>query len=108
MAKITYIEYGSGKEHVIDVKKGHTVKDGAVDNSIPGIEAICGGSCSCSTCHVYVDEPWLARLPEQEDMEKEVLEFAYDVRASSRLSCQLQVTDDLDGLVVRMPEQQNV
>lgn len=108
MAKITYIEYGTEKEHVIDVREGHTVKDGAVDNSIPGIEAICGGSCSCSTCHVYVDEEWLAKLPAQEDMEKEVLEFAHDVRGNSRLSCQIKVTDELEGLVVRMPEMQNV
>lgn len=108
MAKITYVEYGNENEHVIDVREGHTVKDGAVDNSIPGIEAICGGSCSCSTCHVYVDEEWLSKLPEQEDMEKEVLEFAHDVRDNSRLSCQIKVTGDLDGLVVRMPEMQNV
>lgn len=108
MAKITYIEYGTEKAHDIEVKNGHTVKDGAVDNSIPGIEAICGGSCSCSTCHVYVDREWLARLPEQEDMEKEVLEYAHDVRENSRLSCQIRVTDELDGLVVRMPEMQNV
>ena len=108
MAKITYVEYGNGKEHVVDVKNGLTVKDGAVDNYIPGIEAICGGSCSCSTCHVYVDEAWLGKLPEQEEMEKEVLEFAHDVRENSRLSCQLPVTDELDGLVVRMPELQNV
>lgn len=108
MAKITYIEYGNEKAHEIDVPTGHSVKDGAVDNSIPGIEAICGGSCSCSTCHVYVDPAWLGKLPAQEEMEKEVLEFAHDVRENSRLSCQIKVTDALDGLVVRMPELQNV
>ena len=108
MAKITYIEYGTEKAHTVEVKNGYTVKDGAVDNSIPGIEALCGGSCSCSTCHVYVDPEWIGKLAEQEEMEREVLEYAHDVRESSRLSCQIPVTDDLDGLVVRMPEEQNV
>lgn len=108
MAKITYVEYGSEKRHEIDVQNGFTVKDGAVDNAIPGIEAICGGSCSCSTCHVYVDEAWVSKLPAAEDMEKEVLEYAHEVKDNSRLSCQINVGDELDGLVVYMPEQQNV
>ncbi len=108
MAKITYIEYGTEQEHTVSVRNGDTVKDGAVDNSIPGIEALCGGSCSCSTCHVYVDPAWAAKLPEAEEMEREVLEYATDVRENSRLSCQIEVTDDLDGLVVRMPAEQNV
>lgn len=107
MPKITYIEHG-GNEHTIEVKKGYSVMEGAIQNSIPGIVAECGGSCSCSTCHVYVDPAWLGKLPEQEDMEKDVLEYAVDARDNSRLSCQIKVTEDLDGLIVRVPEHQNV
>jgi 2Fe-2S ferredoxin len=105
MAKITYIEF-EGKEHTIEVASGDNVMEGAIDNDIPGIDALCGGSCSCSTCHVYVDPAWLDKLPGREEDEKEVLEMASDVRDNSRLSCQISVTDALDGLVVRMPEQQ--
>lgn len=108
MAKITYIEFGSEKEHTLDVDNGKTVMEGAIDNDIPGIDAVCGGGCSCSTCHVYVDEEWLDKLPEQDDLEKDVLEFASDVRENSRLSCQIEVTDNLDGLVVSIPEEQAV
>ncbi len=107
MAKITYIEFGTDKEHTVDVDSGDTVEDGAVNNDIPGIEALCGGSCSCSTCHVYIDPAWAGQLPAQAEMEKEALEYAHAVRDTSRLSCQIEVTDDLDGLVVRMPEQRN-
>ncbi len=106
MAKITYIEH-SGKEHVVEVRNGMTVMEGARDNGIPGIEADCGGACACSTCHVYVDAGWVERVPAIDPMEEDMLDFAYNVdQASSRLSCQIKVTDALDGLVVRMPERQ--
>ena len=105
MAKITYIEFG-GKEHNVDVPNGLTVMEGARDNGIPGIEADCGGACACSTCHVYVDPGWVDRLPRKDAMEEDMLDFAYDVRPVSRLSCQLRVSDALDGLVLRTPERQ--
>ena len=106
MAKITYIEHG-GTRHEIDVPNGFTVMEGARDNNIPGIEADCGGSCACSTCHVYVDESWVDRLPEKEAMEEDMLDFAWEPDLErSRLTCQLQVTDELDGLIVQMPEKQ--
>ncbi len=106
MAKIKYVEFG-GKEHVVDVPTGMTVMEGARDNAIPGIEADCGGACACSTCHVYVDEAWVDKLPAKDPMEEDMLDFAYepDTRRS-RLTCQVKVTDDLDGLVVYMPEKQ--
>ena len=105
MAKITYVEF-EGKEHVIDVSDGMTVMEGARDNAVPGIDADCGGACACSTCHVYVDEAWVAKLPEIEPMEEDMLDFAWERKPNSRLSCQLKVTSDLEGLVVRMPEKQ--
>lgn len=106
MAKITYIEH-SGKEHVVDVSNGLTVMEGARDNNIPGIEADCGGACACSTCHVYVDDAWVEKLPTKDAMEEDMLDFAWEPdTVKSRLTCQLKVTDALDGLVVRMPEKQ--
>jgi len=106
MAKITYIEH-SGKEHVIDVPRGLTVMEGARDNGVPGIDADCGGACACSTCHVYVAEEWVDRLPKRQAMEEDMLEFAFEPDPRrSRLTCQLKVTDALDGLVVTMPERQ--
>ncbi len=106
VAKITYIEHG-GTEHVVEVANGLTVMEGARDNNIPGIEADCGGACACSTCHVYVDPAWTDKLPAKEDMEEDMLDFAYEPDpARSRLTCQIKVTDALDGLVVQMPEKQ--
>ena len=106
MAKITYIEH-SGKVHEQDVPTGLTVMEGARDNGIPGIEADCGGACACSTCHVYVDPAWVDRLPPKDPMEEDMLEFAYEPDpVRSRLTCQLRVSDALDGLVVTMPERQ--
>ncbi len=106
MAKITYIEH-NGTEHVVDVANGLTVMEGARDNNIPGIEADCGGACACSTCHVYVHPDWFGKLPEIDPMEEDMLEFAYEPDPErSRLTCQLKVTDALDGLVVQMPEKQ--
>ena len=105
MAKITYIEFG-GTEHVIDVENGVTVMEGAVKNSIPGIDADCGGACACSTCHVYIDAAWLEKVGGPKDMEEDMLDFAFDVKENSRLSCQIEVSDELDGLIIRMPERQ--
>ena len=107
MAKITYVEFG-GKEHIIDVATGMTVMEGARDNGVRGIEADCGGACACSTCHVYVDEAWVARLPKKDAMEEDMLDFAFQPDAKrSRLTCQIKVSDALDGLVVRLPESQH-
>lgn len=105
MPKITYIEH-DGTEHVVDADVGMTVMEAAVKHQVPGIEAECGGACSCATCHVYVEENWKQATGEPEEVEEDMLDFAFDVRPSSRLSCQIQVTDDLDGLVVRVPEKQ--
>jgi len=106
MAKITYIEW-NGKTHVVEVAKGLTVMEGARDNGIPGIEADCGGACACSTCHVYVDPAWAGKLPKKEAMEEDMLDFAFKPDPlRSRLTCQLKVSDALDGLVVNMPEKQ--
>ena len=106
MAKITYIEH-NGTEHVVEVANGLTVMEGARDNNIPGIDADCGGACACSTCHVYVHPDWAAKLAPREDMEEDMLDFAFEPDATrSRLTCQIKVTDDLDGLVVHMPEKQ--
>ena len=106
MAKITYIEF-DGKEHVVDVRPGLSVMEGAVRNNIPGIDADCGGACACATCHVYVDDAWQAKTGERSAMEDSMLDFAENVAENSRLSCQIRVTDALDGLVVRMPEDQH-
>ena len=105
MSKITYIEY-SGKSHTIDVANGLTVMEGAVQNDIPGIDADCGGSMACATCHVYVKEEWLNRLPKKEDGEEDMLDMAFEPKKNSRLSCQLMVSEQLDGLVVNLPEKQ--
>jgi len=105
MPKITYIEHG-GTAHTIDVPVGLTVMEGAVNNNIPGIDADCGGACACSTCHVYVDPAWVGKLPAREDMEEDMLDFAFEPNERSRLTCQIKVTADLDGLVVQMPEKQ--
>ncbi|SIO33343.1 ferredoxin, 2Fe-2S [Rhodovulum sp. ES.010] len=106
MAKITYIEF-NGTEHVVEVANGLTVMEGARDNGIPGIDADCGGACACSTCHAYAHPDWVDRLPPIEEMEADMLDFAYETDPKrSRLTCQLKVTDALDGLIVQMPEKQ--
>ena len=105
MAKITYIEHNK-KSHVIEVSNGLTVMEGAVQNNISGIDADCGGSCACATCHVYVDEKWFDKLPNKESAEEDMLDMAYEPKKFSRLTCQITVTDDLDGLVVKMPSEQ--
>jgi 2Fe-2S ferredoxin len=106
MAKITYIEF-NGTEHTADVKPGLSVMEGAIRNNIPGIDADCGGACACATCHVYVDPAWREQTGEASAMEESMLDFAENVEANSRLSCQIRVKDELDGLIVRMPENQH-
>tara|TARA_Y100000590_G_scaffold82095_1_gene91434 strand:+ start:556 stop:876 length:321 start_codon:yes stop_codon:yes gene_type:complete len=106
MPKITYIEH-NGKKHEIDVPKDLTVMEGAIQNNISGIDADCGGSCACATCHVYVDEKWLNKLPKKENAEQDMLDVAFEPKKNSRLSCQIVVSDKLDGLVVKMPSKQS-
>jgi 2Fe-2S ferredoxin len=106
LARITYIEH-DGTEHVADVKTGLSVMEGAVRNNIPGIDADCGGACACATCHVYVDEAWFEKTGPASAMEESMLDFAEEVKPTSRLSCQIRVADELDGLVVRLPESQH-
>jgi ferredoxin, 2Fe-2S len=106
MAKIIYIEH-NGVEHVVEVITGLSVMQGAVKNNVPGINAECGGACSCATCHVYVDESWRDKTGSLSDMERSMLDFTENVEPNSRLSCQIKVTDDLDGLIVRLPESQS-
>ena len=106
MPKITYIEH-SGENHTIEVRNGLTVMEGAVQNNIPGIDADCGGSMACATCHVYVKEEWFDKLDKKEDGEEDMLDNAYEPKKNSRLSCQLIVSEKLDGLIVHLPEKQN-
>ena len=106
MAKITYIEF-DGTEHVVDVRPGLSVMEGAVSNNIPGIDADCGGACACATCHVYVAPQWREAVGPRNDMEESMLDFAENVKDNSRLSCQIKVTEALDGLIVRMPQEQH-
>ena len=105
MAKITYIEH-NGTNHTVDVQNGLTVMEGAVQNNIPGIDADCGGSMACATCHVYVKEDWFDKINKKNEGEDDMLDQAYEPKKNSRLSCQIIVSDDLDGLVVDMPKQQ--
>ena len=105
MPKITYIAH-TGKTHTIDVPNGLTVMEGAVQNDIPGIDADCGGSMACATCHVYVKEEWFDKLKKKEDGEEDMLDMAHKPNKFSRLSCQLIVSDELEGLVVNLPEKQ--
>ena len=105
MAKITYIEH-TNKKHIVEVPNNMSVMEGAVQNNIPGIDADCGGSMACATCHVYVDEKWFNKLPNIEDAEQDMLDMAFEPNKFSRLGCQITVTDDLNGLVVKMPLKQ--
>ena len=105
MTKITYIEH-NGKSHTIDVQNGLTVMEGAVQNDVPGIDADCGGGMACATCHVYVNEDWIDKLPAKEDGEEDMLDMAFEPKINSRLSCQITVSDELDGLVVNIPSKQ--
>ncbi|EAU40767.1 ferredoxin [Fulvimarina pelagi HTCC2506] len=105
MPKVIYVT-PSGDRREIDAKAGTTVMENAVRNDVPGIEAECGGACACATCHVYVDEAWTAKLPEPEAMEEDMLDFAFAPQDNSRLSCQIIVNDDIDGITVTIPEEQ--
>ncbi|MFM2279688.1 MAG: ferredoxin, electron transport IRON-sulfur protein [Pseudomonadota bacterium] len=105
MPKLVIIE-SDGNRHELEVAVGSTVMENAVRNSIPGIVAECGGACACATCHVYVDEAFAAKAGQPDPMEEDMLDFAYDVRPTSRLSCQIKMTQDLDGLTVHVPEKQ--
>jgi ferredoxin, 2Fe-2S len=106
MARITYIEH-DGTPHTVDVPTGTSLMKGAVYNAVPGIDAECGGACACATCHIYIEEGWFDRLPPAEAAEVEMLDFALNTRGNSRLACQIESADALDGLVVRMPETQS-
>ena len=105
MPKITYIEH-NGKSHTIDVANGLSVMEGAVQNNIPGIDADCGGGMACATCHVYVKEEWFDKLPKKEDGEEDMIDMAYEPNKFSRLSCQLTVSDKLEGMIVNLPKKQ--
>jgi ferredoxin, 2Fe-2S len=105
MARITFIGT-DGTRYEVEAENGSTVMENAIRNGVPGIEAECGGACACATCHVYVDEAWRAVTGAAEPMEEDMLDFAFDLRPNSRLSCQIKVTDALDGLVITVPERQ--
>ena len=105
MAKITYIEH-TNKKHIVEVPNNMSVMEGAVQNNIPGIDADCGGSMACATCHVYVDEKWFNKLKKKDEGEEDMLDMAYQPNKFSRLSCQLIVSDELDGLILKMPPKQ--
>jgi len=105
MVKITYIDH-EGTARTVDGEVGSTVMETAIKHGVPGIEAECGGACACATCHVHVDEAWRTVVGEPSPMEEDMLDFGYDVKANSRLSCQIKVTAELEGLVVRTPERQ--
>ncbi|MBB3772845.1 2Fe-2S ferredoxin [Angulomicrobium tetraedrale] len=105
MPRITYID-AAGTERTVEAQAGATVMEAAIRNGVPGIDAECGGACACATCHVYVDEAWVARVGEPGPMEEDMLDFASEVKPNSRLSCQIKLSDALDGLIVRTPAHQ--
>lgn len=105
MPKITFVQ-PDGSQQTVEAKSGVTVMEAAKLNRVPGIEAECGGACACATCHVYVDDAWREKVGAPSEMEEDMLDFAFDVREASRLSCQIKVSDGLDGLVVAVPEKQ--
>ncbi len=103
MPKITYIT-PDGVHHDTEVKNGYSVMEGAIDNDIEGIVAECGGACACATCHSYVDEAWMDKMPPMDDMEDSMLDAAFERKDNSRLTCQIEVNDDLDGLVIHVAD----
>src|SRR5690349_5234142 len=105
MAKINFVDH-RGETRTVDVENGATVMEAAIRNSVPGIEAECGGACACATCHVYVAPEWTEKTGKASQMEEDMLDFAFEVRPNSRLSCQIKVSDELDGLVVTTPAKQ--
>ena len=106
MPKITYIDH-TGASNTIEVENGLSVMEGAIQKNIPGIDADCGGSMACATCHVYVEEKWLNKIPKAEEAEVDMIDMAFEPKKNSRLSCQLIVTDELDGLTVTTPAKQS-
>lgn len=106
MAKVTFIEY-NGTAHEVDATIGQSLMRAAVDHGVPGIDADCGGACACATCHVYVDPAWLARTGSRTEMEQSMLSFAAAAQDNSRLSCQIEMTEALAGIVLRLPEGQH-
>ena len=105
MPQVKFIEF-NGTEHLVEAANGESIMVAATSNLVPGIDADCGGSCACATCHVYVDKKWFDKLPSKESTEEDMLDMAFEPKALSRLSCQLTVSDKLDGLVVKMPSKQ--
>ena len=105
MPKITYID-AQGERYEVAAENGTTVMENAIKEGVPGIEAECGGACACATCHVYVDDSFMPVVGEPEAMEEDMLDFAFEVRPTSRLSCQIRVSDALEGLTVTVPERQ--
>jgi len=105
MAKITFIQH-NGTEQTVDGLPGMSVMETAVKNQVAGIDADCGGACACATCHVYIEPDWVEKVGARNPMEEDMLDFAFDVRDNSRLSCQIKVSDALDGLRVKVPEKQ--
>jgi len=105
MVNVTFIDAG-GTARTVEGEVGSTLMETAIKNGVPGIEAECGGACACSTCHVYIEEGWREKTGEPSPMETDMLDFAYGVQPNSRLSCQIKMTEALDGLVVRTPERQ--
>lgn len=106
MTKITFVE-ADGAEHVVDAPNGQSLMEAAVKHAVPGIDADCGGACACATCHVYVDPAWAAKIGEPSGMERSMLEFADNVGINSRLSCQISISGELEGLIVRLPKSQH-
>jgi ferredoxin, 2Fe-2S len=109
MPKVTYVPHAThvGVSRVIDASEGQSVMEAAVQHGVPGIRALCGGSCACATCHVYVDPGWVDRTGDASEMEKDMLGLAVEIAPNSRLSCQIKMTPTLDGLIVRMPRTQD-
>jgi 2Fe-2S ferredoxin len=105
MVEINFIDH-TGERHQVQATVGMTVMEAAVQNRVPGIDAECGGACACATCHVYIEPDWQEAVGPAERMEEDMLDFAFDVRPNSRLSCQIKVTEALNGLVLRTPERQ--
>jgi 2Fe-2S ferredoxin len=106
MPKVTYIESGTEKEHTVEVANGMSIMEGALKYAVPGLEGDCGGACACATCHVYVDEAWVEKAGPRDELEADMLDFAFDVNDRSRLGCQIKMSDELDGLIIKMPERQ--
>ena len=107
MPKVTYNDHQGNSKLTIEVDNGLTVMEGAIQNNIPGIDADCGGSMACATCHVYVEEKWLDKIPKAEDGEIDMIDMAFEPKKNSRLSCQITLNKELDGLIVTTPEKQS-